>query len=289
MGEIGPDVHKILTAHGLDCILAGFPQNLFNDEPGYRRSLCLAILRHKPRLVLPIGHPLAMARFKELFENGVDLRAIVNSRRLTPEAQEAVAAAIFVVEREEVIRTLDSKVALSRLARSLKVPTPRVYDDIADINFSNQVVFKRDISFGGHGVHLPKTRSALDNLIAHQSPGEPFLIEDFVYGCDYSLDTVRSASGIAASGYLCHKPAGNGPATQRTVLPEKDAVLEQMKCSACRILEHLDYHGVCGFDFRVSPQGEALLLEANPRFTGGVAAQASSGFDIPYLLITSLS
>lgn len=284
MGEIGPQVHRLLSLHGIKAILVPFPQNLFNDEPGYRRALCKAILEYRPRFTVPIGHPLAMSRFKALCDSGVPLRAIVNSRSICPEYEEAVVQTCFMVENEAKIRLLDSKVELCRLALSLGLPVPRVYNRLEDIDWTHQIVFKRDISFGGHGVHLPKTPEALNNLIAHQSPGEPYLIQDFIEGEDYSLDIVRSNYGFYFGGYKCVKPKGNGPAVERIVLSEGNALLERMLQCALPVLEQVGYCGVCGFDFRVTSAGDVFLLEANPRFTGGVAAQAASGFNTPLFL-----
>lgn len=284
MGEIGAYAQKALASEGLEVSAVAFPQNLFNDEPGYRRELCRAITRYRPRMVFPIGHPLAMSRFKAEIADGTPLRAIVNSRSISPETSEAIAKTSLIVERENVIRLLDSKVALYHMAFKLGVPQPRVFDSPSSIESGIQVVFKRDISFGGHGVHLPKDHAALENLIAHQSPGEPYLIEEFVEGQDCSLDVVRSRGNFVSSGYICLSSKGNGPALERRILDEGGPVLDKMRHSASIILEHLDYKGICGFDFRVTPSGEVLLLEANPRFTGGLSAQFASGFNIPYLL-----
>lgn len=285
MGTIAADVQEILSAHGLEVHSAAFPQNVFKDESGYRRALVAAVTACTPKVVLPIGNTVAMSRFKDLVGRKVPLREIVNSRKITFEAEDAVAGAAFVIEREEVVGLLDSKVRTARLAAELGIPQPRIYSDLAEIDPSRQVVFKRDISFGGHGVHLPWTMEALQKLIDHQSLGEPYLVEEYVDGADYSLDMLRFADGTMQSGgYLCIKPKGNGPALERNVLPEEDKVLEKMRSSAATILEHLDYHGICGFDFRVNGAGEALLLECNPRFTGGVASQAAAGFEIPYQL-----
>lgn len=50
-----------------------------------------------------------------------------------------------------------------------------------------------------------------------------------------------------------------------------------------RILDAVDYHGVCGVDFRIDKAGNAFFLECNPRFSGGIESALASGFDIPYI------
>ena len=51
------------------------------------------------------------------------------------------------------------------------------------------------------------------------------------------------------------------------------------------ILDKVDYRGVCGIDFKVNEQtNDAVFIEVNPRFTGGLATPMAGGFDIPYIL-----
>lgn len=329
MGHIGPEVQKLLVSRGFRTEAVPFPQNIFRDEPGYRRALVQAISGCRPGIVFPIGNPLAMSRFKELVGQGVPLGTILNCRKTDIRWEEAVRNARIAVEKEETIRRLDSKVLCYDMARELGLMQPAVYGTPEAIPEGVKVVFKRDVSFGGHGVHLPNDIGALKRLIAHQSPGEPFLIEEFIEGQDYSLDAVRNGQGsIVSGGYACipatapasssgqvYRPLtltetvsgshttddgqavsscrtpkvkniynGFGPAVVREVLNEGDSVLEKMRACAATILEHLDYQGVCGFDFRLDHSGHLWLLECNPRFTGGISAQAAAGFDIPWAL-----
>ncbi len=327
MGNIGPQVQELLASHGLRTAAVPFMQNVFRDEPGYRRTLVRAIADYRPGIVFPIGNPLAMSRFKWLLELGIPLGTVLNCRKVDALWEEAVGKVRIVVEKEETVRLLDSKVRCNALARELGIMRPAVYDTPEDVPVGMKVVFKRDVSFGGHGVHLPKDMGALERLIAHQSPGEPFLIEEFIEGVDYSLDAVRWGGKMVSGGYRCqhtksdcgaiclpskgigsvdgharqsvkgfgpsdghvyHSAKSFGPAGYREVLHDGDPVLEKMRACAGTILEHLDYQGVCGFDFRADTSGNVRLLECNPRFTGGMAAQAAAGFDIPWTLYSML-
>lgn len=305
MGTIAQDISGSLLSHGLNTVYVPFEQNVFNDEPGYRRALAKAIGTFRPKAVFPVGHPLAMSRFKKLIGHGVPLNEIINGRKHEPQLEEAVRNAILIVESEEKIRMLDSKVQFYALAKSLGLRQPALFRD-ADVTPENiKVVFKRDISFGGHGVHQPRSKEALDNLIVHQSRGEPYLIEEFIDGDDYSLDAVRfreppqhetatdkmltaCKGSMYCGGYRCIKSKGNGPAERREPLDRNDPILAQMKSYAETVLEHLDYHGICGFDFRADNSGQIFLIECNPRFTGGISTQLASGFDLPWLLYRSI-
>ena len=283
MGNIGPEVRDALAAHGLDVRLMDFPQNVHRDEFGYRRLLVKTVAACRPRMIMPIGNPVTLS--------GIAAEAAAGeSPRNFPGLWDGI---VFAVESPEKVKMLDGKVSCSALAARLGIRQPRMYatpDEVGD----SQVIFKRDVSFGGQGVHMPWNRKALDNLIAHQSPGEPYLIEDFIKGDDYSVDVLRFPGFVKCSCYKVveHHPATRNadgdrgsmcPSTGREMcsFPE----IEQM---ALRILDAIGYNGVCGMDFRVDSDGVPYFLESNPRFTAAVKSQVDGGFDIPYLLYSSL-
>lgn len=270
MGHIGEDVQYCLEQHSLKVARVDFPQNVFRDEFGYRRALLKEVELLSPSVIIPIGDSLAMARACQLLPSFT----------------------VAAVESEQKILRLGGKVSFSRLVSELGIRQPRLYESSNDTGLPSaekartmdkdeivQVVFKRDISFGGHGVHRPLSMQALDQLIAHQRPGEPYLIEEFIYGDDYSVDAVRFGSYFRAGAYKTLTSNGNGPSTER-----KAVQFPQLTEVARRIMDAVDYNGLCGFDFKVDKNGTPFILECNPRFTAGVRTQFESGFDIPYLL-----
>lgn len=255
MGNVGQSVTGSLSAHNLRIESVGFPQNTFRDEPGYRRELLKAVAACHPRMIMPVGSTLALARLRPELPAGI----------LLP-VGDAVTVAL-----------LESKVSSSLLAKECGIAQPRMYDTPQDVG-NYPVIFKRDKSFGGSGVYRPRSREALEKLVAQEQGGK-YLIEDFVEGCDYSVDAVRWNGMFRAACYRSLANRGQGPSTERETVdcPELCRI-------AGKILEYAGYNGVCGIDFRMDRSGQAFFLECNPRFTGGIGTQISSGFDIPYLL-----
>ena len=161
MGQIGPEICRSLGAHGLDVASVPFLQNVFNDEPGYRRALSNAISSCRPKVVIPVGCQIAMARFNKLLRQGAESKEILNRRRPDPQLEEALQHVRLMTETEEKVRMLDSKVQSYKLAEKLCIRQPLRYNSEDDIPANARVVFKRDISFGGHGVHIPRNPDAL--------------------------------------------------------------------------------------------------------------------------------
>lgn len=256
MGDISPTVRASLESHGLRVESTEFRQNTFRDEFGYTRALRKAVEAFHPTVIFPIGNPLALSRYKSSLPDGVTA----------------------AVEDEDKIIILDRKVPFSCLMSELGIRQPYFYATAEEAE-GRDVIFKRDISFGGQGVHRPWNVAALKNLIAHQSPGEPYLIEDYIEGEDWSVDAIRFDGFFKAGAYKVLSANGKGPSLQRGT-----ADFPALTDIARRILDHLDYNGICGFDFRVDADGNPYILEANPRFTGGIATQIESGLDLPFLL-----
>lgn len=259
MGDIGRTVCDDLNGHGIAAVLADFPQNTFRDEPGYRRELMKAVCSFRPSMIMPVGSQLALARFR----------------------QELPKDIIVPVESADKIALLESKVDSSALAASLGIAQPKIFTETEILSLAEDdfpLIFKRDKSFGGSGVYRPRSREALHRLMEHE-PGGKYLVEELVEGYDCSVDALRWHGTFVAACYRSLANQGQGPATERV------SVEMPMLCDiAHSILDHLDYNGICGLDFRIAHTGEPMFLECNPRFTGGISTQIAAGLDLPYLL-----
>lgn len=261
MGDIAQVAQQALERDGFEVAAVPFDQNVLRDESGYRRQLLRAIERVRPDVVLPVGNTVAAARL----------------------AASSSGWPAFAVDAPERVELLDSKLAASRLAARLGIPQPRIFASPDEVT-AYPVIFKRDVSFAGSGVYKPSSREALERIVEHFA-GKPALIEEYVEGSDWSVDAVRLDGYFRFSCYrslASQGSHGQGPATLRELV---DA--PELGRFARLMLDAVDYHGVCGLDFRVTPDGRPFFLECNPRLTGGLATQLAAGFDIPSLLVRS--
>lgn len=283
MGNIGPAVRDHLLRRGVGTVLADFPQTVFKDESGYRRELLKVMEDGAFTHVIPIGNPIALARFKKEL-------AILHP------------GCHAIVEDSAKIELLDSKLRSYAFFKDLGLPLPRRYASVDELEKDSDGhsepagVFKRDVSFGGQGVRLPRSIEGLRHLVQTQGRDGRYMIQEFIHGTEYSVDAVRGAlSCTAAAGHMadagCTADAGCDNIKVVTSAYKNIGgvrcvtAMPQLEAMATRVLDTLDYTGVCGFDFIVDNSGRPFILEANPRMTGGIGIQLAAGFDIPMMLL----
>ena len=248
-----------LLGHGLSVEQVPFDGDPLRDAPGYIRTLKKALALHAPKVILPVGTASPLASCRDLIESSIAVP----------------------LDSAEKLALLENKVTAAELAGRLGIRQPRIYSTVQECdNFP--VVFKRSNSVGGCGVYFPKDRAALEHLVASARSGE-YLIEDFIEGAVCSVDCIRSADGTFEARCYKSLSRGKGPASAREAFD-----CPEMLSAARKILEDIDFRGLCGMDFIVDSGGNAWFLECNPRFTGGLKFQIESGFDIPYIYISSI-
>ena len=177
------------------------------------------------------------------------------------------------------LQDLSNKQIAATIAGSVGVPVPRIYKGISEIE-SYPVVFKAAVSNSAKDVYFPQNEEELKCLIASYE-GKQSFIQEKCPGCDYSVDCVRGNGFFRASVYraLITKTEGGGTTTQRIIVDMP--ILEEY---AKKILDKVDYQGVCGMDFKVDEDsGKIGFIEINARYTGGLATPIAAGFDIPYI------
>ena len=187
---------------------------------------------------------------------------------------------IIPYEGEEKLLLLANKAKSTELARKAGVPVPEVYKSIDEVK-SYPVVFKTVIGNSAKGVFFPKDREELVKLM-DEHKNEETLLEEWIGGTDYSVDCVRWDGFCKTSVYhaLVTKTDGGGTTTQREIV-----YMPQLEAAALKLMDAVDFHGVCGLDFRYDAEKNKIAyIETNARFTGGLATPVAAGFDIPWIV-----
>ena len=231
----------------------------FTDEGGFIQCLKYKINELKPRVLMPT-HDESVIIMRHRDEFPKDL--------------------IIPYESEALLLNLANKAWATDKASEAGVPVPEVYKSVDEVK-KYPVVYKTVIGNSAKGVYFPKNEDELLKLQSLYKEGET-LLEEWIGGADYSVDCVRWDGFWHSSVYhaLVTKTDGGGTTTQREIVsvPELDMY-------AKKLLDSVDFHGVCGIDFRYDPlSGRIAFIEVNARFTGGLATPVAAGFDIPWII-----
>lgn len=231
----------------------------FTEEDAFIQVLKDKVAELRPRVLMPT-HDESVVIMRHRDEFPVDL--------------------IIPYEGEEKLLLLANKAESTELARKAGVPVPEVYKSIDEVK-SYPVVFKTVIGNSAKGVFFPKDREELVKLM-DKHKDEETLLEEWIAGTDYSVDCVRWDGFCKTSVYhaLVTKTDGGGTTTQREIV-----YMPQLEAAALKLMDAVDFHGVCGLDFRYDAENNKIAyIETNARFTGGLATPVAAGFDIPWIV-----
>lgn len=187
---------------------------------------------------------------------------------------------IIPYENADKLLTLANKAKSTLIARDAGVTVPKVYDSIDDIDVF-PIVLKTVMGNSAKGVFFPKDKNELLRLM-QKHKHEKMLMQEWIGGTDYSVDCVRWDAFCQMSVYhaIVTKTKGGGTTTQREIV---SAPL--LEAEAKKLMDAIDFHGVCGMDFRYDPtSNKSAYIETNVRFTGGIATPVAAGFDIPWIV-----
>lgn len=231
----------------------------FTEEDAFIQVLKDKVAELRPRVLMPT-HDESVVIMRHRDEFPVDL--------------------IIPYEGEEKLLLLANKAKSTEIARKAGVPVPEVYKSIDEVK-SYPVVFKTVIGNSAKGVFFPKDREELVKLMDKHKDKET-LLEEWIGGTDYSVDCVRWDGFCKTSVYhaLVTKTDGGGTTTQREIV-----YMPQLEGAAQKLIDAVDFHGVCGLDFRYDAEKNKIAyIETNARFTGGLATPVAAGFDIPWIV-----
>ena len=187
---------------------------------------------------------------------------------------------IIPYENADKLLMLANKAESTEVAREAGVSVPEVYHSADEVK-QFPVVFKTVIGNSAKGVYFPKSKEDLLKLMdAHKE--EKTLLQEWIGGTDYSVDCVRWNGFCKMSVYhaLVTKTDGGGTTTQREIVD-----MPQLEAEAKKLMDAVDFNGVCGMDFRYDPKTNKIAyIETNARFTGGLATPVAAGFDIPWVM-----
>jgi predicted ATP-grasp superfamily ATP-dependent carboligase len=242
------------------------------DPEGFRESLLARLSSGDVDALLPVGHHSTecVSRYRgELLEY----------------------TAVPVPARERFERAWD-KGRTFEAARRASVPRPRTIvsnsepeaEEVSDVIGFPAVIKSRSAS-GSRGIrYVDDEREFTDAYRAVATRDSCPLVQERIppdgrgLGAGFLVDGDGEVRAQFAYRRLREYPPSGGPSTLRESIDGTD-VLE----SGRRLLEELDWRGVAMVEFKRDPRdGEAKLMEVNPRFWGSLHLPLYAGVDFPW-------
>ena len=226
----------------------------------FLQSLRAVVQLEKPDLVMPI--------------NSVEMRMCLRQRH-------AFGPALRSFGSLEAFEMLDNKFKLKDLAQRLGIPSPRHYS-IHDRIESFPLVFKPAQESSSRGVKYLRGEEDLA-AVRRLPPAEgSYVLQEYIRGEGVGLSALcREGSMVAQCAHrrLAEMPIRGGSSTIREqfshpqLLPIAEALVHQTRWS-----------GLVMFEFKLAPDGQLFLIEANPRIWGSISQSIEMGVDFPTLL-----
>lgn len=180
---------------------------------------------------------------------------------------------------------------------------------LSDLDYPNKpIVVKIPESSGARGVRIIDDNRSKFEMFVHDKPSSAFItLDDMksilldatrIYGNDYfpELLLMEYLPGdeydidlLADDGEVLYSAGRRNP--QMVMSISQTSVLERNDRAeriAEQLVKELGLDGNLGFDFKFDSNGNAQLLEINPRIDATVSIFAAGGLNLPYLRIKQL-
>jgi carbamoyl-phosphate synthase large subunit len=240
-------------------------------------------------LIPPVNDPEFWPLVDELIEE-LEISAILPVRDAelalwAKRHEEGSLAAKVLTSPAATLTTCFDKWELIDVARSAGVESPKtvlaVPDELSDESFSLPVVLKPRRGAGARGVRVVESVVLLEaELVDRADRGEESLVQECVHGEEYTVDAYVDRKGKLAAAVVRRRVsvrAGQSDVGETIKDPELVAL-------TLALTENLPFRGAINLQFIRGFEGNGgstpLLIDVNPRFSGGIAITRAAGVDL---------
>ncbi|MBU0681028.1 MAG: ATP-grasp domain-containing protein [Proteobacteria bacterium] len=200
----------------------------------------------------------------------------------------------LVIPDYQQILAAHNKERWGALADTLGVPHPRSLTALnlqAEMSLCHAlrypVLIKPNQGGGGWGIAEVGSAADLGELLGGASycgqPWERFFVQEKMGGETHCVAMLFCRGQLRAK--VAYKQLREYPVRFGQAVLRQSIRSEQAESHLQKLLEAMEWHGVCQADFIVDPHtGTPYLIDINPRFWGSVAQAIASGVDFPWLI-----
>ena len=179
---------------------------------------------------------------------------------------EAIAGAEDREQFEAILEDLGIKRPRGKAVRSLA----EAHAVAVEVGYP--VLVRPSFVLGGRAMEIVFSASQMDRFYAEAdeaNPGQPVLVDKYLLGKEAEVDVISDGVDTLVPGIMEHiERAGVHSGDSMAVYPPISLSMDvqaQMVSAACKIARKLGVKGLMNIQFVIEPNGEAYVLEVNPR------------------------
>ncbi len=194
-------------------------------------------------------------------------------------------------------RNIIDKKKMIRLAQDAGLDTPLTFcnDEMSVSQIQKQMIYpaivKPPYTMGKKKGILVRSGYELEKVLTHELFEQGFIIQEYIVGPEDNIHIVGSYSGrdakvvVASCGVKIRQlPKDMGVATHIHAQENEEILFH-----AARLLEHINYFGISGIEFKRSlTDGRYKFIEINPRVSGYNEFCLAQGMNLPHLCYLDL-
>jgi len=233
--------------------------------------------------------------FQKKYREDVMILPIHNETyKISKHKKKLMKYAKLCVEDFDKIQKIHNKSTIPKVLKKLNIRHPKtfvvkdmieLYKIVPNIRFP---VFLK-LTESAASIGLVKVNERDDCIYEYKKlvnefnlkPASYPIVQEGVPGKDYCLTAILNKGKIRAMmtyvNIKCH-PYKSGPGVYR-----KNVNIPQMEAQAKKFLRGVRWHGVIELDYRMGSDKKPFLIEANPRFWGGLNQSVASNVNYPLM------
>lgn len=203
------------------------------------------------------------------------------------------------------LKIANNKLALFAYLKQQGLPCPQYIpvNSVEDVDkavaaIGCPVVFKTNEGSGSRGMRIIDPRKSRFDILFHEKPNSCYTtLDEFkqtlregdmpqMHAMEYLPGEEYTVDLLAENGVVKYAMCRRGLNVQSSIILDGIVEDEPEITSMCAaVAQRLKLTGNIGFDLKKRANGEAVIMECNPRATAGVSEFAASGVNLLYLCI----
>lgn len=186
-----------------------------------------------------------------------------NEMNVLLQHRESLGACLDYWGSYDAFQTLNDKSRLQDLCESLQIRVPQRFSTMASIRYP--VVIKPAVSSSAKNVHYCYNQTQLTQIVQHF---DQWIVQSYVQGIGVGYSVfARNGNILTGAG---HKRLAEYPISGGSSMYREAYVDDQMLAIATQLIEEMCWSGFAMFEFKLTDEGDIVLIEVNPRIWGSI-------------------